>query len=96
MSYETGAAGPRDEEAERAKREQQLNMVVKQLLSVEAWQRLRRVEFVKPELARQVKLSLVQLYSAGKLNRQLSDSELKRLLASISERTKRDFNIRVI
>ncbi|MEM2542697.1 MAG: DNA-binding protein, partial [Candidatus Korarchaeum sp.] len=62
----------------------------------EAWQRLKRVELVKPELANEVKVYLIQLYSAGKLTRKLTDDELKVLLASLSERERRDFNIRVV
>lgn len=96
MSYGEDVERLRQEEVERVRKEAQVNTVVKQLLAVEAWQRLRRVEIVKPELARQVKMSLIQLYSAGKLNRRLSDLELKQLLGKLSESTKRDFDIRVI
>ncbi len=84
------------EEAERLRKEQELNMIVRQLLTSEAWARLRRVELVKPTLARNAKIYLLQLYSAGKLNRRLSDSELKTLLARLSQSGKRDFTIRVI
>jgi len=96
MSYYGDISRISDEEAELIRREQQINSIVKQLLTPEAWERLRRVEFVKPELARRVKLSLIQLYSAGRINRRITDSELKTLLARLSESTRRDFKIRVI
>ncbi len=75
---------------------QRIDAIVKSLLTTDAWQRLKRVELVRPELANDVKIYLIQLYSAGKLTRKLTDDELKTLLASLSERARRDFNIRVV
>ncbi len=85
-----------EEEAERLRKEQELNMMVRQLLTSEAWARLRRVEMVKPALARSTKIYLLQLYSAGRISRRLTDSELKALLAKLSSSERRDFNIRVV
>ncbi len=84
------------EREEEARELQRIDAIVKSLLTTDAWQRLKRVELVKPELANDVKIYLIQLYSAGKLTRKLTDDELKTLLASLSERVKRDFNIRVV
>ena len=84
------------EREEEARELQRIDAIVKSLLTSDAWQRLKRVELVKPELANDVKIYLIQLYSAGKLTRKLTDDELKTLLASLSERAKRDFNIRVV
>ncbi len=75
---------------------QRIDAIVKSLLTTDAWQRLKRVELVRPELANDVKIYLIQLYSAGKLTRKLTDDELKTLLATLSERARRDFNIRVV
>ncbi|MEM3372573.1 MAG: DNA-binding protein [Candidatus Korarchaeum sp.] len=86
----------RSREEEAVKELQRIDAIVKSLLTTEAWQRLKRVELVKPELANEVKVYLIQLYSAGKLTRKLTDDELKVLLASLSERERRDFNIRVV
>jgi len=83
-------------EEEAAKELQKIDALVKQLLTNEAWQRLKRVELVKPDLANEVKLYLVQLYTAGRLAKRLTDEELRALLAKLSERTKRDFNIRIV
>jgi programmed cell death protein 5 len=84
------------EREEEARELQRIDAIVKSLLTTDAWQRLKRVELVKPELANDVKIYLIQLYSAGKLTRKLTDDELKALLASLSERGRRDFNIRVV
>ncbi|MEM0017004.1 MAG: DNA-binding protein [Candidatus Korarchaeum sp.] len=86
----------RSREEEAVRELQRIDAIVKSLLTTEAWQRLKRVELVKPELANEVKVYLIQLYSAGKLTRKLTDDELKVLLASLSERERRDFNIRVV
>lgn len=86
----------RSREEEAIRELQKIDAIVKSLLTTEAWQRLKRVELVKPDLANDVKIYLIQLYSAGKLTRKLTDDELKTLLASISERGRRDFNIRVV
>lgn len=86
----------RSREEEAARELQRIEAIVKSLLTTEAWQRLKRVELVKPELANGVKIYLVQLYSAGKLTRRLTDEELKTLLANLAERERRDFNIRVV
>ncbi|RDD53861.1 MAG: hypothetical protein BA066_02345 [Candidatus Korarchaeota archaeon NZ13-K] len=86
----------RSREEEALRELQRIDAIVKSLLTADAWQRLKRVELVKPELANEVKLYLIQLYSAGKLARKITDEELKALLASLSERERRDFNIRVV
>ncbi|HDI74122.1 MAG TPA: hypothetical protein ENF57_03845 [Candidatus Korarchaeota archaeon] len=89
------AAKQRSKE-EVARELQKIDAIVKQLLTNEAWQRLKRVELVKPDLANEVKLYLVQLYTSGRLARRLTDEELKALLAQLSDRGKRDFNIRIV
>lgn len=94
LMAEMTAKQRREEEA--AKELRKIDALVKQLLTNEAWQRLKRVELVKPELASEVKLYLVQLYTAGRLARRLTDDELKTLLAQLSDRTKTDFNIRIM
>ena len=44
--------------------EAQINAIMRKILTPEARERLGRVKLVKPELARQVELILVQLYQA--------------------------------
>lgn len=94
MIAEMSERKSREEEA--VKELQRIEAIVKSLLTTEAWQRLKRVELVKPELANEVKIYLIRLYSTGKLTRRLTDEELKVLLANLAERERRDFNIRVV
>lgn len=58
-------------------------IVLKKILSRGAFERLSRVKLVKPELANQVELYLVQLYQSGKINREITEEEMKILLEKI-------------
>lgn len=66
--------------------------VLRVLLTPEARQRLTNIRMVKPELAKAVEDYLITMGSQGKLNKALTDDELKQLLASIQQ-PKRDFKI---
>ncbi|NJE01589.1 DNA-binding protein [Thermococcus sp. JdF3] len=74
--------------------EAQLDAIMRRILTPEARERLGRVKLVKPELARQVELVLVQLYQAGQIREPIDDAKLKRILAQIDERTRRDYTIK--
>jgi programmed cell death protein 5 len=74
--------------------EAQISAIMRKILTPEARERLGRVKLVKPELARQVELLLVQLYQAGQIRGQIDDAKLKRILAEIDARTRRDFKIK--
>ena len=62
------------------------------LLDASARQRLANVRMVKPELAKAVENYLVNAASSGRLNRALTDDELKQILLSIQS-PKKDFKI---
>ena len=64
-------------------------------LSIKARERLARVRMVKPEVAEYVENLLISLYNSGKI-RFVDDKTLKGILERIYERTKRNFNIRII
>ncbi|ALV62159.1 DNA-binding protein [Thermococcus sp. 2319x1] len=74
--------------------EAQLNAIMKQILTPEARERLTRVKLVRPELARQVELILAQLYQAGQITERITDEKLKKILAQIDARTRREFRIK--
>ncbi|ASJ00386.1 DNA-binding protein [Thermococcus gorgonarius] len=74
--------------------EAQLNAIMRRVLTPEARERLGRVKLVRPELARQVELLLAQLYQAGQIREPLSDEKLKRILAQIEARTRKEFRIK--
>lgn len=66
-------------------------MVMKKILSKDAIERLGRIRVVKPDLAAQLELYLVQMYQAGKLKTEISDEQLKMILESLT--AKKDFKI---
>jgi len=72
----------------------QLDAIMRKILTPEARERLGRVKLVKPELARQVELVLVQLYQAGQIREPIDDAKLKKILAQIDARTRREFRIK--
>jgi programmed cell death protein 5 len=85
---------PNDEEARRREAEaaamRQRALLV--LLDPAARQRLMNVRIVKPELAAAVENYLINAASTGRLNRDLTDDELKQILLSLQQ-PKRDFKI---
>jgi programmed cell death protein 5 len=86
---------PSDEE--RRKQQQAEAEAVKQkalamLLDSEARQRLANIKMVKPDLASAVENYLINAATSGRLNRALTDHELKQILLSIQQ-PKRDFKI---
>jgi programmed cell death protein 5 len=85
---------PNDEEARRREAEatamRQRALLV--LLDPAARQRLMNVRIVKPELAAAVENYLINAASTGRLNRALTDDELKQILLSLQQ-PKRDFKI---
>ncbi|MGE5781407.1 MAG: DNA-binding protein [Nitrososphaerales archaeon] len=84
---------PSEEERKReAEAEAMRQKVLTVLLDASARQRLANVRMVKPELANAVENYLVNAASSGRLNRALSDDELKQILLSIQS-PKKDFKI---
>ncbi|MFA4647199.1 DNA-binding protein [Pyrococcus kukulkanii] len=74
--------------------EAQIQAILRKILTPEARERLARVKLVRPELARQVELILVQLYQAGQITERIDDAKLKKILAQIEARTRREFRIK--
>ncbi len=80
------------EEAEQLQQmEVMKKAVLKKVLSKEATERLGRIKLVKPEIANQLELYLVQLYQSGKIGTMITDEQLKTILEQIA--TKQKFRI---
>ena len=89
------SVSPSDNNEEARKREAEAMMrqkVLMVLLDQEARQRLTNVRMVKPDLALAVENYLISSASTGKLNRALSDEELKQLLVNLQQ-PKKQFKI---
>jgi len=66
--------------------------VLQVVLDAQARQRLMNIRLVKPELAASVENYLINAASSGRINRPLTDEELKQLLLRIRQ-PKKDFKI---
>jgi programmed cell death protein 5 len=89
------SVSPSDNPEEAKRREAELMMRQKALmvlLDQDARQRLMNIRMVKPELALAVENYLITSASAGKLNRALTDEELKQLLINLQQ-PKKQFKI---
>jgi programmed cell death protein 5 len=86
-SFESQDRQPNEEEVNSQKEN-----ILKQILSPEARMRLNNIKMVKPELSNMLEQYLIGLASQGKINSQISDSQLKQILLSIQQ-PKRDFKI---
>lgn len=89
------SVSPSDNPEEVKRREAELAMRQKALmvlLDQDARQRLMNIRIVKPDLALAVENYIITAASAGKLNRALSDEELKQLLINLQQ-PKKQFKI---
>jgi len=90
------SVSPSDNNAEDTKR-REAEAIMRQkalmvLLDQDARQRLMNIRMVKPELALAVENYLITAASTGKLNRPLTDEELKQLLINLQQ-PKKQFRI---
>lgn len=72
-----------EEEQQRRELEAAKQVVLRQILTVEARQRLTNIKMVKPHLAEQIEVQLIQAAQAGRLNTPVTDEQLKQMLMSI-------------
>lgn len=74
------------QEHQRAELEAQKEAILRQILTPEARARLMNIKMVKPELAEQIELQLIQLAGNGRLRGRVTDEQLKSLLLQIQGR----------
>ena len=72
----------RMQEAEKARKQQ----ILRQILAPDARERLANVRLVRPDLAENVENQLVQPASMGRINRLLTDSDIRDILAKLTEK----------
>jgi programmed cell death protein 5 len=68
---------------EQEKNESRKQGVLRQILTMEARQRLHRIKLVKPEFAAQLELQLIQVAQSGRVKLPLNDEQLKGLLVQL-------------
>lgn len=90
------SVSPSDNNSEEARKREAETMMRQKVLMVlldqDARQRLTNIRMVKPDLALAVENYLISSASTGKLNRALTDEELKQLLVNLQQ-PKKQFKI---
>lgn len=66
-------------------------VVLNRIMTKDARERLGRLKLVKPDVASQLELYLIQIYQSGKVEGQITDEQLKSILEMMS--SKKEFNI---
>ena len=69
--------------------------ILKVILTSDARQRLTNINMVKPDVAKRIEDTIIQLASTGKLKQAVTDKEIKNYLNAMQE-PKREFKIRRI
>ena len=64
-------------------------MMLKQILSSEASERLNNVKLVKPEKARQVESYIIEAAKSGRLGEKVTEDQVKELLQQVSKQTEK-------
>jgi len=70
------------QEVEKARKQQ----ILRQILAPDARERLANVRLVRPDLAENVENQLIQLASMGRINRLLTDADIRDILARLTEK----------
>ncbi len=78
-----------DAQKEDAMREQMLKV----LLTTEARERLANIRMVKPDIARLIENQIIQLASSGKIQKTITDDQIKEFLSSF-QKPQKDFKIK--
>lgn len=82
MYYQQSIAAEEEEKETEVKKQ----MILGQILTQEAKERLERVKIAKPELAENVENQLILLLQSGRLSQQIDDNSLKIILRKIGSR----------
>ena len=69
--------------------------ILKVILTSDARQRLTNINMVKPDVAKRIEDTIIQLASTGKLTQAVTEEEIKNYLNAMQE-PKREFKIRRI
>ena len=72
------------EDLDAAQMEEMKRVILNKILTKEAHERLGRLRLVKPDLAAQLELYLVQVYQSGKVEGQISDEQMKAILEMLN------------
>lgn len=93
LQQQAGDQQGMQEELERQQRQKsQIQMILMQVLEPDARERLNTIKLTKPEFAGAVEQQLVALAQSGRLQKKITDTQLKELLRQLAPK-KRDYSI---
>nr|WP_319375161.1 DNA-binding protein [uncultured Methanoregula sp.] len=93
LQQQAGDQQGMQEELERQQRQKsQIQMILMQVLEPDARERLNTIKLTKPDFAGAVEQQLVQLAQSGRLQKKITDAQLKELLRQLAP-AKRDYSI---
>ena len=82
--YQRRIAEAYEREREKKEIEERKQAILRRILTPEARSRLENIRLVKPELAEQLEMYLIQLASAGRIKGVLDEEDIKKILKSIT------------
>jgi len=80
-----------EEEMQQQEITEMKKTILKKVLNKSANERMGRIRLVKPDVANQLELYLMQLYQSGKLKNVITEQQLIMILDSLS--AKKDFKL---
>jgi programmed cell death protein 5 len=93
LQQQAGDQQGMQEELERQKQQKsQIQMILMQVLEPDARERLNNIKLTKPEFAGAVEQQLITLAQSGRLQKKITDAQLKELLRQLAPK-KRDYSI---